>query len=123
MPRSCEDFRFRRRQLNNNNKNILNLNKNMEENVTIDLDGGGPLKPFQVTCVTSNNIQKEKNLNIGESENNSDLDIIKETEITYLANDLPAEGLIVSGLTEPGAIRRILGINLYFFKKESTIYN
>lgn len=64
MPRSCEDFRFKYQQFNDrvthfNKSKIIksfsnyyfNNNNQIGENVKIDIDGGGPLKEFQVTCL------------------------------------------------------------------------
>lgn len=64
MPRSCEDFRlkhqytnrrlahFSRKKLTNSYVNYhFEHDSEIGENVIIDIDGGGPLKPFQVTCL------------------------------------------------------------------------
>lgn len=75
------------------------------------MDGGGLLKPIQVVCLsTTTKHRKKKNSEeiFVESEYLSESD--NGTEWTILANDMPSDGLFVKGFTEPGAIRRVLGI-------------
>ncbi|KAH7729383.1 Thrombospondin N-terminal -like domain containing protein [Aphelenchoides avenae] len=86
LPRSCEDYYLRRHKLK-------------AENVTIDLDGGGPLKPFRVHCVPPVPI-KVKNTTSGEQIDAAD-------GATLLYHDIP-NGMHVTGETEPGSVRRML---------------
>jgi len=103
-----------------------------EENVTIDLDGGGPLRKFEVRClyapvpssfwaVTATSTTTFRPLHISshsgsEEEHGSSKFIVesspadeeRDLDVTILPNDAPPEGVFVDGPTEPGAIRRVI---------------
>lgn len=73
LPRSCEDFRHKQRHttrrpsLIRSKSTFLNLhsdNEGLSENVIIDIDGGGPLKALQVTCISPPDLNNStKNIN------------------------------------------------------------
>uniref|UniRef100_A0A915D8B5 Uncharacterized protein n=1 Tax=Ditylenchus dipsaci TaxID=166011 RepID=A0A915D8B5_9BILA len=105
LPRSCEDHRLRRRPRTRSSP----LSGHFEgENVTIDLDGGGPLHPFEVVCLAAT----PPTTSISPSPSTSDQEDLEKDEIglevTLLLHDLPSEGIQVAGLTEPGAVKKVL---------------
>ncbi|KAI1708364.1 EGF-like domain-containing protein [Ditylenchus destructor] len=109
LPRSCEDHRLKRRLRSRN------LHPNSDghwdgENVTIDLDGGGPLRPFQVMCLPSainpETIKSAISI-LDEAADDYQKDEL-DSEVTLLMHDLPQDGIQVAGPTEPGAVKRIL---------------
>uniref|UniRef100_A0AC35FHP7 Uncharacterized protein n=1 Tax=Panagrolaimus sp. PS1159 TaxID=55785 RepID=A0AC35FHP7_9BILA len=65
LPRSCEDFRATEKTRPRHHpfvRHFLKKSSNDKvQNITIDLDGGGPLKPFKVKCTTAVN---EKDLKL-----------------------------------------------------------
>lgn len=84
LPRSCEEWQF-----------VRNVRGRITKgrNVTIDLDGGGPLPGFQVICKT------EKD------------DLGLDTMTTILEHDLK-KAIFVTGDLAPGAIRKPLSYGL-----------
>lgn len=119
MPRSCEDYFLRRRHQHSTHSSgsflaqtapsYRNANAKtrrvQSSNLTIDLDGGGPLKPFNVVCSR-----------FGEGDvDDDDATILgwyfinKIFLIIFLEHNLLTPGgIYVNGPTEPGAVRRQL---------------
>ncbi|KAI6216887.1 hypothetical protein M3Y99_01797700 [Aphelenchoides fujianensis] len=96
LPRSCEDHFNRKRLPVVGSLGLPSApsyrpksRRGQPTNVTIDIDGGGPLRPFHVICSR------------GQSEDDDD------EENTSLEHAL-SQGMFVSGPTEPGAVRKHL---------------
>uniref|UniRef100_A0A0K0F2N7 Neurexin-4 n=1 Tax=Strongyloides venezuelensis TaxID=75913 RepID=A0A0K0F2N7_STRVS len=98
LPYSCEDYIQRIQLQNKKSKGIFSGFKSRikyETNITIDIDGSGPLVPFQVQCIYSNKTHPEMSDSID----------------TILYHDMPY-GMYVTGSTEPGSVRRTLGYGI-----------
>ncbi|CAD5226086.1 unnamed protein product [Bursaphelenchus xylophilus] len=89
LPRSCEDHYNRKKAQSSGLPSLFGkLRPHYSgpiNNITIDLDGGGPLKPLNVLCSHFND--------------NS------QAESTVLEHNV-VQGVYVTGPTEPGAVRR-----------------
>lgn len=102
-----------------------------EQRVLLDLDGGGPLKPFAVACRrigAGKGKQQQRGkkggniFGIGTEEMRQQQNKKEQQQLaaaadativlTVLAHDGPPDGLVVRGVTEPGAIRRVLDYGL-----------
>ncbi|KAL3124216.1 hypothetical protein niasHT_004805 [Heterodera trifolii] len=77
----------------------------VSKRVLIDLDGGGPLQPFIVECRRGGRGPKKKRFQ-------AKFDISEDEVITVIRHDAPPQGIIVRGITEPGAVRRVLHYGL-----------
>ncbi|KAI6237780.1 hypothetical protein M3Y95_00301000 [Aphelenchoides besseyi] len=93
LPRSCEDHFNRKRQPTPGIAPLVpsyraKSRRGQTANVTIDIDGGGPLRSFNVICTR------------GQADDDDE-------ENTSLEHTVPQE-IFVSGPTEPGSVRRHL---------------
>uniref|UniRef100_A0A7E4UYU3 Neurexin-1a n=1 Tax=Panagrellus redivivus TaxID=6233 RepID=A0A7E4UYU3_PANRE len=111
LPRSCEDYRTAIRAEPKVHHPLLNLKHykkvSPSPNVTIDLDGGGPLKPFTVRCTTAIGNLKDgkKSSNLDDQDDWTILEYYSTTSSGDLFKD---PEVIVAGETEPGAVRKEL---------------
>uniref|UniRef100_A0A0N5A0H9 Neurexin-4 n=1 Tax=Parastrongyloides trichosuri TaxID=131310 RepID=A0A0N5A0H9_PARTI len=98
LPYSCEDYIQRTQLQNKKSKGIFSGFKSKakyETNITLDIDGSGPLLPFHVQCIYSNKSYPELSENIE----------------TILLHDMP-NGMYVTGSTEPGSVRKTLNYGI-----------
>lgn len=130
LPRSCEDYFLRRRRhhlhslsgpaalisqtspsYRNPTASTVKLRRAHATNLTIDLDGGGPLKPFNVVCsrfgdsrTDEVDIDNDDATILGKFYNS--LKIIIWNFLEH--NLMTPNGVFVSGSTEPGKLIKAL---------------